>query len=139
MIDHISFSVKNYRESRKFYDETLICLGIECLMVFETEEHQVAGYGSKGKPFFWIGKDINPNTQEFVGKTRGFHIAFQASSIKTIHNWYQKCLKFGGKDNGAPGPRPEYHPGYYAGFVVDPNGYRLEAVLHDYKENESKF
>jgi catechol 2,3-dioxygenase-like lactoylglutathione lyase family enzyme len=134
MLDHISFSVDNYKKSLEFYDATLSVLGVERLMNFETEEHNVAGYGLNGKPFFWIGEDAKPNTQEFVGKARGFHIAFQVSSIKVINAWYQKCLEFGAKGNGAPGPRKEYHSGYYAAFVIDPNGYRLEAVLHDYKE-----
>lgn len=132
MLDHISFSVTHYASSIKFYDETFKCLGIERLMIFETEEHHVAGYGSNGKPFFWIGEEATPNLEEFVGKARGFHIAFHAPTVDAIHAWYQKCLELGAIDNGAPGPRPEYHPGYYAAFVIDSNGYRLEAVLHDY-------
>ena len=73
------------------------------------------------------------NTQEAIGKARGFHVAFKAPRILSIKKQYQKCLELGGKDNGAPGPRPEYHPGYYSAFIIDPNGWRLEAVLHDYK------
>jgi len=132
MLDHISFSVKNYKQSVQFYDETLALLGIKRLMTFENEEHNVAGYGSNNKPSFWIGTEAKPNLQEFIGKTRGFHVAFSAPSVDSINAWYQKCLELGGASNGAPGPRPEYHPGYYAAFIVDPNMYRLEAVLHHY-------
>jgi len=55
MIDHISFSLNNHAESLKFYDETSKILGIERFMIFETQEQSVAGYGSHGKPFFWMG------------------------------------------------------------------------------------
>ena len=78
MIDHISFSVNNFDESVRFYDTTLACLGLERLMTFESHEHRVAGYGKDNKPFFWIGVDAKPNASEFVGKTRGFHVAFRA-------------------------------------------------------------
>lgn len=72
MLDHLSFSVNDYKESKVFYDATLSFLGIERLMTFETEDHSVAGYGAHGKPFFWIGIDVKPNVQELVGKARGF-------------------------------------------------------------------
>jgi catechol 2,3-dioxygenase-like lactoylglutathione lyase family enzyme len=132
MLDHLSFSVKNFQESIRFYDETLIILGIERLMTFETDEHKVAGYGSNDKPFFWIGTEAASNTRELIGAASGFHVAFTAPSVATINAWYQKCLDLGGTDNGKPGVRPEYHPGYYGAFIIDPNGWRIEAVLHDY-------
>lgn len=134
MIDHVSFSVNDFAKSILFYDETLKILGIERLMTFDTDEHKVASYGNNGKPFFWIGVDAQPNTQESVGKARGFHLAFAAPTLESIHEWHKKCLSMGGTDNGAPGPRPEYHPGYYAAFIIDPNGWRLEAVLHNYRK-----
>ena len=134
MLDHVSFSVNNYQESLKFYDETLKILGIERMMTFEAEEHNVAGYGKKGaiRPCFWIGTETNYNKDEFVGKSRGLHIAFSASDTKSIDAWYTKCIELGGKDNGKPGPRPEYHPGYYGAFIIDPNGWRIEAAMHNY-------
>lgn len=133
MIDHISFSVNDFDESVRFYDTTLACLGLERLMTFESHEHRVAGYGQDNKPFFWIGVDSKPNSSEFVGKARGFHVAFRAPSIDAIQAWYDVCLAVGGQSNGIPGTRPEYHPGYYAAFIIDPNGYRIEAVLHDHQ------
>jgi catechol 2,3-dioxygenase-like lactoylglutathione lyase family enzyme len=132
MIDHVSFSVNDFHKSLKFYDETLQILGYERLMTFDTPEHQVAGYGAGDKPYFWIGAETNPRGDEWIGRSRGFHIAFKAPHRAAIHVWHQKCLELGGQDNGTPGPRPEYHPGYYAGFIIDPNGWRIEAVLHDY-------
>ncbi|NGX58473.1 MAG: hypothetical protein K940chlam3_01380 [Chlamydiae bacterium] len=136
MIDHISFSVKNFDESLKFYDETLAILGVERMMNFETEEYRVAGYGRDGKPFFWISIETSPNEEESVGKARGFHVAFTSSSVDEVRAWYQKCLELGGTDNGEPGPRPHYHPGYYGAFIIDPNGWRIEAAFHGYKEND---
>lgn len=132
MLDHVSFSVNDYKKSVKFYDETLKVLGIERLMTFETDEQNVAGYGIQGKPYFWIGSEVKPNYSESIGKARGLHIAFKANDVASIDAWHAKCLELGGKDNGKPGPRPEYHPGYYGAFIIDPNGWRIEAVFHGY-------
>jgi len=132
MIDHISFSVKNFDESLKFYDETLNVLGAKRLMNFETDDYRVAGYGTEGRPFLWISVETAPNEEEFVGKARGFHAAFSASSIEEVKSWYQKCLELGGTDNGKPGPRPHYHPGYFGAFIIDPNGWRIEAAFHGF-------
>jgi len=134
MIDHISFSVKNFEHSRDFYDQTLSLLGYERLMNFNDQEHQVAGYGKNGKPSFWIGSSKKSlHIEEYIGKSAGFHVAFVASTTESIHQWYESCIKLGGQDNGRPGPRPEYHPGYYAAFIIDPNGWRIEACFQNYQ------
>lgn len=134
MLDHISFSVNDYQESLSFYDETLKILGYDRLMNFDLGEQKVVGYGEGHKPSFWIGVGNPGQESESVGKAKGLHVAFKASSVEAIQTWYKKCLELGGTDNGAPGPRPEYHPGYYGAFIVDPNGWRIEACLHHYKE-----
>ncbi len=134
MLDHISFSVNNYEESMKFYDETLCLLGYQRLMMCESEHGKVVGYGNAGELLsFEISINTVSSRDESVGKAQGFHVAFRAPSVEAIQLWYKKCLELGGRDNGAPGPRLEYHPGYYAAFIIDPNGWRIEAVLHDYK------
>lgn len=133
MLDHASISVNDFKESLRFYDETLKLLGYERVMTFDVPDGQIAAYGTTGRPYFWVGQETSPNLAESIGKARGFHLAFQAPSIEAIHAWYQKCLELGGKDNGAPGPRPEYHPGFYGAFIVDPNGWRIEATLHHYQ------
>ena len=133
MLDHISFAVNNFKQNLHFYDETLALLAIERLMTFETKEYNIAGYGKNNQHFFWIREEIEPGLEALVRKLPGLHIAFQAPSVKAIHTWYARCLELGSTDNGLPGPRIEYHPGYYAAFVIDPNGYKLEAVLHHYK------
>ena len=133
MIDHISFSVNNFKQSQDFYDQTLSILGYERLMNFDTEEHQVAGYGKNGKPSFWIGDGNLSGKDEQVGQARGLHIGFLAPDVGSVQKWYTKCLNLGGTDNGAPGPRPEYHPGYYGAFIIDPNGWRIEACFQNYR------
>lgn len=139
MIDHLSFSVKNYEESRMFYDATLKNLGYERLMEFDSTEHQVCGYGKDGKPSFWIGREKEEKMQgSKIGDVKGFHAAFLAPSVQAIETWYKEALNYGGTCNGKPGPRPEYHPGYYAAFIIDPNGWRLEAVLHEYQAPASR-
>lgn len=135
MLDHISFSVNNYAQSLKFYDETFKIIGVERMMNFENEGHFIAGYGANGKPFFWIGSGAI-NADETVGNAKGLHIAFRARSLEEVNEWYHTCLKLGGKDNGAPGPRAEYHPGYYGAFIIDPNGWRIEVCVHDYDGHE---
>lgn len=136
MIDHISFAVKNFEKSRDFYDKTLALLGYERLMDFDDDTVQVAGYGKNEKPSFWIGfkKELSEDDKnEHVGQAAGFHVGFTAPDVKTVHEWYEKCLELEGKDNGKPGPRPEYHPGYYGAFIVDPSGWRIEACFQNYQ------
>lgn len=135
MIDHVSFAVHDFSQSLAFYDKTLACLSYERLMLFDDEEHAVAGYGRNEKPAFWIGAKKNlseEDKKEQIGKAAGLHVAFVAPTLDAVHKWYETCLELGGKDNGLPGPRPEYHPGYYGAFVIDPDGWRIEACLHHY-------
>ena len=130
MLDHFSLSVKDYDQSLKFYDQSLAILGYERLMSFDTPDDKVAGYGKDMKPYFWISS--SGREDEDIGCARGVHCAFLAPNAKAVQDWYKKCLELGGKDNGAPGVRPEYHPGYYGAFIVDPNGWRIEACFHGY-------
>ena len=132
MLDHISFAVEDLEKSLHFYDETLKILSVERITTFDTPDSKVAGYGIDGKTYLWIGKEFSPNTKEDVGKARGFHLAFKASSVQEVNDWYNLCLKLGGIDNGKPGPRAHYHPGYYGAFIIDPNGWRIEAAFHEY-------
>ena len=96
MIDHISFAVNNFEESRDFYDQTLSLLGYARLMNFEDDEHQVAGYGKNDKTFLWIGVKKNQSEQdkhEHVGQAAGFHVGFLAPNVESVHQWYAKCLE----------------------------------------------
>ena len=124
MIDHVSYAVSDYARSRAFYDAALAPLGYRPMMDFG----QVVGYGAQRGPQFWISAEGDP--AEAVARTRGFHIAFRAQDHKAVDEFYRAALAAGGRDNGAPGVRSHYHPDYYAAFVFDPDGYRIEAVCH---------
>ncbi len=117
MIDHVSINVKDYAASKKFYTNALQPIGYTMVMEFEN----VAGFGEKGKPDFWIAqKDGLPS-----------HIALQTDSHQKVDEFYKAALAAGGKDNGAPGIRADYHSHYYAAFIIDPDGNNLEVVCHN--------
>jgi catechol 2,3-dioxygenase-like lactoylglutathione lyase family enzyme len=117
MLDHIMLRVKDYAESKRFYDEVLGTLGYRMLMEFG----EGGGYGDT-KPYFWIGQSEDPHPR--------IHIAFAAKDHAAVDAFHARALKLGAKDDGAPGLRPQYHPAYYGAFVIDPNGHNIEAVCH---------
>ena len=124
MIDHVGFPVSDYARARSFYEEALAPLGYTLIM--EVQENQfgakAAGFGINGKPDFWIGGE---------GGLQGIlHIAIAADDRATVDAFHRAALAAGGKDNGEPGLRPQYHPNYYGAFVLDPDGHNVEAVCH---------
>ena len=120
MLDHVSIAVKNFEKSKAFYTAILAPLGVTP----ETEFPGAVGFGKKGSggPDFWIGE--GPQV------SKGGHIAFQAPSREAVRQFHALGLKAGGQDEGAPGPRPIYHEHYYAAFLWDPDGFKVEAVIH---------
>ena len=118
MIDHSGVSVSDVGKSKAFYRAALAPLGYAMLMEWE----QFAGFGVAPKPDFWIGEG-KPNVPPI-------HIAFRAESRGQVDAFYRAAMAAGGKDNGAPGLRPQYHPDYYGAFVLDPDGHNIEAVCH---------
>lgn len=120
LIDHIQLVVKDLDASRRFYGAIFDVLGIP---VVDVED---AG-------FFWAdefvvsGKDSAAAQGALTGKS---HFAFQARDRAMVDAVHKAALAAGGKDNGAPGLRDNYHPGYYAAFVIDPDGNNVEAVYH---------
>jgi catechol 2,3-dioxygenase-like lactoylglutathione lyase family enzyme len=122
MLDHLSIGVKDMERSLQFYDAVLKPLGIIRYMKI----NQAVGYGAN-KPQFWVGCRSNMPSHPDAS---GFHIAFQAKNRAAVDEFYQVAIALGGISNGEPGLRPNYHPSYYAAFIIDPNGYHLEAVCH---------
>jgi catechol 2,3-dioxygenase-like lactoylglutathione lyase family enzyme len=124
MLDHIGIEVRDYEHSKAFYLAALAPLGVSLLMEFGSA---TAGFGEETehgpKPYFWIGSRGRP-------LVTGAHIAFAADDRETVDAFYAAAIAAGGTDNGAPGPRPIYHPGYYGAFVFDPDGNNVEAVCH---------
>lgn len=124
ILDHIGFAVSDFRASRAFYEKALAPLGIKVLMDVTAEMTggpAYCGFG-KDKPDFWIGEGKAPGTPA--------HVAFAASNRALVDAFYEAAIAAGGKDNGAPGLRPQYHENYYGAFVLDPDGLNIEAVCH---------
>ena len=119
MINHISIGVKDINAARRFYDAALKPLGYQCL----SESAGALGYGAKS-PQLWIYAAISPVPAD---DQSGLHFCFDAPSRKSVDAFHAAALSTGGRDHGAPGLRADYGEGYYAAFVVDPDGYRLEA------------
>ena len=124
MLDHAGFPVSDYARSKAFYLQALAPLGYVLVMEVQQNENdsRAAGFGVGGKPDFWIGGE--------GGLQRPIHIAIAAQNRAAVDAFYRAALAVGGKDNGAPGLRPHYHPNYYAAFVLDPDGHNIEAVCH---------
>jgi len=119
MIDHTGVNVEDFEASREFYAAALAPLGYELLL----EVHgAVAGFGEAGHPDFWIGQG--------EANTPRVHVAFRADTRQKVEAFYEAALGTGGRENGAPGLRPHYHPDYYAAFVLDLDGHNVEAVCH---------
>jgi catechol 2,3-dioxygenase-like lactoylglutathione lyase family enzyme len=122
MIDHVGFPVSDYARAKTFYVQALAPLGYALIMEVNQIENDApaAGFGVDGKPDFWIGGE--------GGLERPLHVAIVAQSRAGVDAFYRAALAAGGKDHGAPGPRPQYHAHYYAAFVLDPDGHNIEAV-----------
>jgi catechol 2,3-dioxygenase-like lactoylglutathione lyase family enzyme len=126
MIDHVGFAVSSYERAKAFYAKALAPLGYTLIMEVPAETNPsgfpAAGFGADGKPDFWIGAE---------GKLEHpLHVAIVAKDRAAVDAFYSEALAAGGRDNGAPGLRPIYHPNYYAAFVFDADGHNIEAVCH---------
>jgi catechol 2,3-dioxygenase-like lactoylglutathione lyase family enzyme len=127
MIDHVSIGVGDLKRSRAFYDAVLAPLGYR--RRFDLID--TSGYGpdlphplkEQALPF-WIGHAPD-------GSALNGHVCFKAPDRAAVKAFHKAALGAGGRDNGAPGLRPQYHANYYAAFVVDPDGNRIEAVRHE--------
>lgn len=124
MLDHIGLGVSDLERSAAFYDRALAPLGLRRVMTVTPEMTGGAGaigYGD-ARPFFWI---------QGTGLVTGqLHIAIEAAGRAQVDAFHAAALAAGGRDNGAPGLRPHYHPDYYGAFVLDPDGHNIEAVRH---------
>ncbi|TWG88380.1 catechol 2,3-dioxygenase-like lactoylglutathione lyase family enzyme [Luteimonas sp. J16] len=118
LIDHLQLVVRDLEASRRFYEPVLATLGIPL--------------GGSGEGWFWADELFvsGIDSEAAQGQPTGrHHFAFQARDRAMVDAFHAAALTHGGRDNGAPGERP-YHPGYYAAFVLDPDGNNIEAVYH---------
>lgn len=119
MIHHVSIGVGDVARAKRFYDAALKPLGYACLSASEGS----LGYG-RDEVALWIGAATRPVKADLRS---GLHFCFAAPSRESVDAFHAAALGAGGKDNGPPGLRPDYDPNYYAAFVIDPGGYRIEA------------
>ena len=125
MLDHIGYAVADIERSRRFYRAALAPLSITAIVEVTAEQtgkDAHVGFGSNGKPFFWVGTG--------AGRGGPVHVAFTAASRAQVDAFHEAAIAAGGRDNEAPCVRAHYHPNYYGAFVLDPDGNNIEAVCH---------
>jgi catechol 2,3-dioxygenase-like lactoylglutathione lyase family enzyme len=125
VIDHVSLAVSDLRRSIAFYDAVFGALGIMRLWTAV----DAAGYGYEGSDEPFAIKEVEPG--HVVARNPRAHVAFRAPSREAATLFHRRALELGGADEGAPGLHSEDGPGYFAAFVSDPDGNRLEAVVHE--------
>ena len=129
MLHHVSLAVTDIERAASFYDHALAALGY--VRVFEDlrpgEQGQAVGYGLPGQGDKFCIKQAAVSS---ASAGPGFHLAFAAPNREAVHEFHARALQRGGEDNGSPGARAHYGPNYYACFVIDPDGHRLEAVIN---------
>ncbi|HTL39023.1 MAG TPA: VOC family protein [Kofleriaceae bacterium] len=122
MFDHVKFGVSDFAASKAFFVKALEPLGVTVI--------------AEGVPTYGV-ELARPNDSVSLvlfqtdEKPAHLHIAFAAENRAQVEAFYRAALEAGGKDNGAPGLRPQYHAGYYAAFVIGPDGHNIEAVCHE--------
>jgi catechol 2,3-dioxygenase-like lactoylglutathione lyase family enzyme len=119
MIDHVGIPVTDLAASRELYATALAPLGYKVL--YENEEDGIVGFGAQ-RPQLWLSRGE---------RKMGVHVALVAKDRAAVGSFYEQALVAGATDNGLPGPREHYAPGYYAAYVHDLDGNNLEAVLHE--------
>lgn len=128
MIDHLTLLVSDYARSRDFYLKALAPLGYALVMELTREQipdlpmPATCGLGVGNKPDLWL--------RPADGPIAPFHLALATNRRAVVDAFHAAALAAGATDNGPPGLRPQYHPGYYGAFVLDPDGYNLEVVCH---------
>jgi catechol 2,3-dioxygenase-like lactoylglutathione lyase family enzyme len=123
MLEHVQIGVTSLERSRAFYDAALRPLGIRRISDFEARG---SDYGSAPAPF---GVEFTVSKESGVAPLSGMHVCFRAPTREAVTEFYEAALRHGGRDDGPPGVR-RYHASYYAAFVLDPDGHRIEAVCH---------
>jgi catechol 2,3-dioxygenase-like lactoylglutathione lyase family enzyme len=120
MIDHVSLGVSDLAASRRFYAEVLGAIGWRLL----ADRPDTVGFG-KTYPEFWL--NARPGMAP-VSEATGVHVCLRVPDMNAVTVFYATALAVGARADGAPGPRPQYHDAYYAAFIRDPDGNRIEVV-----------
>jgi catechol 2,3-dioxygenase-like lactoylglutathione lyase family enzyme len=129
VFSHVTVGSNDMPRSRGFYDQVLGTLGLKRLADYGDE---AIGYGREGidteRYPFWV---LKPYDRGRATSGNGWHCAFLAPDRAAVDAFHALALKLGGSDEGQPGLRPDYHANYYAAYVRDPDGNKLQAVCHD--------
>ena len=123
IFDHVSVGVGDIKEALAFYTPALAALGLQPVM---DKGFAVAFGNGSGRQWLWVSEPIEKGRGD--GPNNGAHIALLAESRAAVRDFYEVAMANGGRDDGAPGLRPEYMPSYYGAFVLDPDGNKIEAV-----------
>ena len=123
MLDHVSIPVADFERSTCFYDAVLATIGLER----RKERPGAIGYGPPDRPapVFWV---LARESEQAATPGVGLHISLQASDRVSVDAFHEAALMLGGRDAGAPGVRPQYTMPFYGAFVLDPDGFKIEAV-----------
>jgi catechol 2,3-dioxygenase-like lactoylglutathione lyase family enzyme len=132
MLDHITLRVFDYARSKAFYLAALAPLAYSLMVEMEETGARIAGFGwtrpdGRRKVDWWI---VQPPAGAGPAVSGPTHLALLATDRGTVDAFYRAAVAAGGRDNGAPGLRPQYHADYYGAFVLDPDGNNVEAVCH---------
>ncbi|MBM3346373.1 MAG: VOC family protein [Betaproteobacteria bacterium] len=126
MLDHTGLTVSEFGKGKAFHLRALAPMGYELIMELPasvTGHGDVAGLGVPPTPDFWIAGGM-PNVPPM-------RVAFHVAGLPLVDAFYRAAIAAGGRDNGAPGLHPHYHPNHDAAFLLDPDGHHIEAICHD--------
>jgi catechol 2,3-dioxygenase-like lactoylglutathione lyase family enzyme len=125
MLDHVSLGVSDLAKSRRFYDAVLRPLGLVRIVNFGNDRG--SDYGAAPGS---LGVEFTITAELGVRPAQGMHLCFRARDRAVVREFHRLAISSGGRDDGAPGLRPQYHASYYGAFILDPDGHRIEAVCH---------
>jgi catechol 2,3-dioxygenase-like lactoylglutathione lyase family enzyme len=125
VLNHVSFGVSDVEKARAFYGPVLKTLGMDVVYDVDLGQGTIAIAYGDGLPELWVQY---PDDKKTFSVGNGVHVCLTAPSQKAVDKFHATALKHGGGDAGAPGLRPHYAPDYYAAFIRDPDGNKLEAV-----------
>lgn len=126
LLDHVSITVRDLERARAFYDAIMTALGAKKIY----ERADALGYGERNRPHDDTHSYLSIYQSDAVVPDPRRHWCLRASSVEQVVAFYEAGLQAGGTGDGAPGLRPHYHASYYAAFLLDPEGNRIEAVFH---------